>query len=99
MAATGKSAEAIKLLNAVMGEARKLGYVSYELESTLVMGEIEINSGKAAAGKTRLEALEKEATAKGFRLVAQKAATLCKRKRGVSNIAILTYEQMWAGYG
>jgi serine/threonine protein kinase/tetratricopeptide (TPR) repeat protein len=78
MAATGKSAEAIKLLNAVLGETRKLGYVSYELESILVMGEIEINSGNVPAGKTRLEALEKQATAKGFRLVAQKAAKLRK---------------------
>lgn len=40
----------------------------------LALGEIEMTSGSAAEGRARLVALEKEAAAKGFRLIAQKAA-------------------------
>ena len=76
LAASGKSEEAIKNLNTMLAETRKFGFVSYELESKLALGEIEIGAGKAAAGKARLEVLEKEASAKGFHLIAQKAARL-----------------------
>lgn len=44
----------------------------------LALGEIEMKSGKAAAGRARLEALEKDATAKGFLLIARKAAAALK---------------------
>ena len=37
------------------------------------MGEIELNSGKTATGRARLEALEKDAQQKNFGLIARKA--------------------------
>ena len=76
LAANGQTSKAVKLVNEVLLEAIKFGYVAYELESTLVLGEIEIESGKTAAGKMRLQKLEKDATAKGFLLVARRAARL-----------------------
>ncbi len=45
----------------------------------LALGEIEMKSAQTAAGRARLEALEKDATAKGFLLIARKAA-LAKRE-------------------
>ncbi len=73
-AATGKSAEPRKSLESTLAEAKKYGYLGYQLEARLALGEIEMKSGNAAAGRTRLAALEKEATAKGFGLIARKAA-------------------------
>jgi eukaryotic-like serine/threonine-protein kinase len=76
LAARNKYSEANKVASIVLAEAHKFGYVPYELEATFVIAEIEVSSGKTAAGKARLEALRQAASAKGFNLVAQKAAKL-----------------------
>jgi hypothetical protein len=47
--------------------------VSYEFEIRLALGEIEMKSGKRSSGTDRLKSLERDATAKGFLLVARKA--------------------------
>jgi tetratricopeptide (TPR) repeat protein len=76
-AASGKPADqsaAIKALEATRGEAAKHGFVGYELEARLGIGEIEINSGRIASGRTDLQALKRDAKAKGFLLIARKAA-------------------------
>jgi hypothetical protein len=73
-AALGRSAEATKSLEATVIEAEKYGFVGYQFEASLALGEIEMKMGKSAAGRARLEALEKDATAKGFGLIARKAA-------------------------
>jgi hypothetical protein len=41
---------------------------------------MEVKSGRAAAGRARLQALEKDATAKGFLLIARKAAAALRQK-------------------
>jgi tetratricopeptide (TPR) repeat protein len=69
-------ADANKLASGVLAEAKKFGYLSYELEAQLITAEIEVSSGKTAAGKARLQALQQQASAKGFNLVAQKASKL-----------------------
>jgi hypothetical protein len=38
------------------------------------MGEVEMKSGTHTAGRARLAALQRDATTKGFRLLARKAA-------------------------
>lgn len=43
-------------------------------ESRLTLGEVELLAGKATAGRARLAAVQKEAAAKGFNLLARKAA-------------------------
>jgi eukaryotic-like serine/threonine-protein kinase len=76
LAEKNRLVDANKLVSSVLAEARKFGYLSYELQASLITAEIEVSSGKAAAGKARLQALEQQASAKGFNLVAQKASKL-----------------------
>jgi len=65
---------ALEALRATLAEAVRVGFVDYELEARLAAGEIAIASGRAAAGRARLAALAKDATARGFGLVARRAA-------------------------
>jgi len=46
-----------KNLESVLSEATNFGYVSYELEARLALGEIEVKSGKTIAARTYLEDL------------------------------------------
>jgi len=73
-AANGAQAEALKNLEAAFADATKLGYIGYQFDARLALGELEIKSGNAAAGRARLSALEKEARAKGFLSIARQAA-------------------------
>jgi hypothetical protein len=41
----------------------------------MALGEVEIASGQVAQGRSRLEALERQARSKGFLLVATQAAS------------------------
>lgn len=54
-------------------EARQLRIFGQELEARLTLGEVELMSGKRAAGRARLAAVRKEAAAKGFDLLSRKA--------------------------
>jgi tetratricopeptide (TPR) repeat protein len=65
---------AIRSLDPVLAEARKDGFAGVQLEARLARGEIRIRSGHAAEGRAELAALVKEATTKGYGLVARKAS-------------------------
>ena len=54
-------------------EASRYGYLGLHLEARLVWGEVETAAGRIDAGRTRLQALEREAAAKGFGLIASRA--------------------------
>jgi hypothetical protein len=73
LAQSHNPAEAEKQLNLLLDEAIRDGLVSYEFEIRLALGEIEMKSGKTAAGLARLKSLERDATSKGFLLIAHKA--------------------------
>lgn len=75
LAAGGKTGEASQLLEAGLAEASKLGLVPWQHEIRFALGQVEIRAGRAAAGRVRLEVLEKEARTRGFGLIARKAAT------------------------
>ena len=76
-AALGRTREAMKALERVRSEAIHYGFVAYELEAGLQLGELELRFGNVTAGRIRLEQLENNARGKGFLLVANKAtATL-----------------------
>ncbi len=80
-AVSGKPEEqglARKSINAILAEATRRGYKEYEFEARLTLGEIEMKSNHAEAGRRMLAALEKEARSKGFALIAAKAATAAK---------------------
>src|SRR5580704_574730 len=61
-------------LDGIVTKARELGYKGIELNARLTLAEIEMKTGKMAAGRAHLAAIEAEAKAKGFNLVAHKAA-------------------------
>jgi eukaryotic-like serine/threonine-protein kinase len=79
-AAPKGSADAERRCTAILADYTSRGFVTSRLYAALALGEIEIASGKTAAGRARLEALEKEAREKGFLLIARKASrTLSSR--------------------
>jgi serine/threonine protein kinase/tetratricopeptide (TPR) repeat protein len=76
LVSTSKQSEitlAAKHLETVAAEAAKDGFLQEQFDSRLALGEIEMKSGKTAAGRARLAALENEATRAGFLLIARKA--------------------------
>jgi eukaryotic-like serine/threonine-protein kinase len=77
LAASGKPsdlAEATKSLEATLAEVVKAGFVGDRLEAQLALGEIGMKSGNPSAARARLGTLEVDARAKGFLLIARKAA-------------------------
>lgn len=76
--ASGEFADARRRLDAALAEATTANLLYYQYDSRLALGELEIKSGKTAAGHARLAALEKESRHKGFLLVARKAAVAAK---------------------
>ena len=66
--------EAKRSLITILAEAKQTGLLEYQFEARLELGEIEMKSGKTASGRAHLGALQKDATSKGFLLIARKAA-------------------------
>jgi hypothetical protein len=63
---------AIAILNRALEDAAKFDFVIYQFDARLMLGEIEIKSGKIPAGRNRLETLKKDADAKQYLLIARK---------------------------
>jgi serine/threonine protein kinase/tetratricopeptide (TPR) repeat protein len=76
--ASGDLADARKILDTALAEATKANLLYFQYEARLALGELEIKSGKVAAGRARLTTLEKDAQNKGFLLIAGKAAAAMK---------------------
>jgi DNA-binding winged helix-turn-helix (wHTH) protein/tetratricopeptide (TPR) repeat protein len=77
LAASGRPADisaSIDELNRVVADAMGAKFVDVAFEGRLALGEIELRSDNPAAGRTRLESLEKESATAGFVLIARKAA-------------------------
>ena len=68
----------VRSFEAQLAEASKYGYVPYEFETRLALGEYEIRSGQVAKGRSRLAALERDAKAAGFGLIALQTAKVYK---------------------
>ncbi|HEY6268080.1 MAG TPA: protein kinase [Candidatus Acidoferrum sp.] len=66
--------EAKKSIQSVLADATKQNLTGIQLEARLGMGEVEMKSGDRSTGRAHLAALQKDATAKGFLLIARKAA-------------------------
>ncbi len=81
-AASGQNSDvagASQDLRAILEEARKKNTPQIQFEARLALGEIELASGDAKAGRAELVTLTKDARAKGFRLIARKASTALAR--------------------
>jgi len=72
-AANGQVAEASRSLANVLAEATRLSCGRCEFDARLALAEIEMKQGKKAAAHEHLASLEKDASAKGFLLVAHEA--------------------------
>jgi tetratricopeptide (TPR) repeat protein len=79
-AKSGKTAEALKKLEAILASARKFGYHLYEYQARLAIGQIEMWSGGGPA-HDHLAALEKDARGRGALLVAGQARDLLAVQR------------------
>lgn len=75
-AASGSVAEAKASLQKILAQSAKMQCVQCEFDVQLALGEIAMKPRATATGKALLASLQKEATAKGFLLVAHKAAVL-----------------------
>jgi serine/threonine protein kinase/tetratricopeptide (TPR) repeat protein len=74
MAAGKKLGEAGKVAQQALTQARNLRLFRFQLEASLTLGQIEKQSQNPVTARARLQALEKSARAKGFELIARKAA-------------------------
>jgi len=61
-------------LQKLQREAQSLGFVAFEFDARLALAELEKNSQHNTLARTELTSLENTARAKGFDLVARKAA-------------------------
>jgi eukaryotic-like serine/threonine-protein kinase len=75
IARTAARMDALKELNAIVAKSRELGYQGIELDARLALAEIEMKEGQVVAGRAHLVVIEADAKAKGFHLIARKAAS------------------------
>jgi hypothetical protein len=66
--------EAKKTIESALADAKKQNLTGIQLEARLGMGEVEMKSGDRSTGRAHLAFLQKDATSKGFLLIARKAA-------------------------
>jgi eukaryotic-like serine/threonine-protein kinase len=64
-----------KELASIIAKSRELGYLSIGFDARLALAEIEMKAGQTTAGRAHLAAIEADAKAKGYNLIARKAAT------------------------
>jgi DNA-binding winged helix-turn-helix (wHTH) protein/tetratricopeptide (TPR) repeat protein len=84
-AASGKQRDQVEALDSLgrrLTEATRNHLLELQFEAALALGEIEIESAKVGAGRARLQALERDATAHGFLLIARKAAAARQQPAG-----------------
>jgi hypothetical protein len=67
----GQLKEAHDALEATLADAEKGGFAEVTLHTRLALGRLEVQMGK---GRARLDTLQRDATARGYQLIARKAA-------------------------
>ncbi len=72
--AFGRSAQAKAALEAALAKAAKANYAGFQLQARLALGQMEMRWGDSTAAREQLSTLGKDATAKGFLLIARQAA-------------------------
>lgn len=77
--ALGETAQSRKLLEGVQAETQKLGLVPFQFEARLALGEVLMKLGKSGQARFQLTALEKDANARGFLLIARNAHAIAGR--------------------
>ena len=72
LAASSNATQAISILTAVLASARNAGFIEYQTEAQLAIGEVTFKSTHSSAARTKLENLAAEADAKGFHRLADR---------------------------
>ena len=67
------AAGSVESLKKIAREASSAGMPGFELEARVAMGEIELSNGKTSTAKKELADVQREAAAKGFKLIEQRA--------------------------
>jgi serine/threonine protein kinase/tetratricopeptide (TPR) repeat protein len=67
-------AESRRILDLALRDAKSHGYLGYEFEARLALGELETKVDAGSKGREQLAVLEREARGKGFLLIARQAA-------------------------
>lgn len=70
--------EAATRLQQVLAEAARAGFITSALDARLALGEIEMLSGNRSGGLAHLESLRKDASDRGFGLIAEQATAAMK---------------------
>jgi len=63
-----------KELTAIIAKSRELGYQGIELDARLALATLEMKAGQSDTGRAHLSVIEADAKAKGYNLIARKAA-------------------------
>jgi len=84
-AASGKVNEAQNTLHSTLAEAKKSGHFRFQLEARLALLEIELHHGNRVSAKAGLQTLQNEADAKGFALIARKAASIAASQQATGH--------------
>lgn len=79
-------ARAARELETSIAGARRLGFLGYQLEARLVLGEIESKKGRGPVARGILEKVEKDARASGFEAIARDAVRQKVADAGLSQI-------------
>jgi ATP/maltotriose-dependent transcriptional regulator MalT len=79
-AAAGQPEEAVRILQTTIANGKKSGYLGYQLEAELALGEVETESGRNGAGLSLLADVRRQAQQKGFQLIAFKATRVSPPK-------------------
>ncbi|MGB7844463.1 MAG: tetratricopeptide repeat protein [Candidatus Acidiferrum sp.] len=74
--------ESTRRLHGVLAEANAASFEPIALEARLALGEVELKYHNHAIGRAKLVALERDATRRGFQLIARKAAAELRAGRG-----------------
>ncbi|HEX6902384.1 MAG TPA: tetratricopeptide repeat protein [Thermoanaerobaculia bacterium] len=74
-AATDSARDALGHLRWAVSEARRIGYVAAGLEAQLMLGVLQMQTGDAIHGRATLEAVRRDAAARGYHRLAREAAS------------------------
>jgi DNA-binding winged helix-turn-helix (wHTH) protein/tetratricopeptide (TPR) repeat protein len=69
-------AQAASMIERVLSESRRSGFVNYEFEARLVLAALELRSGSSSTAHAHLQELEREAGARGLGRIAREADSL-----------------------
>jgi serine/threonine protein kinase/tetratricopeptide (TPR) repeat protein len=83
-AARGDVARSLKDLEGIVLEAQNAKLVQLELEARLALAEVEIATGRVQVGRRLLDALERDASKRGYKFIADRAAAARKKIPGLT---------------